>query len=77
VIKGFWRTGSESHDINVKCDRVELTGLLARKDYEQLLCTFLTALESPVDKTVPNSIKTEENVSQLQETSEPKEIEPS
>ncbi len=46
VIKGFWRTGSESHDIHVKCDRVELTGLLARKDYEQLLCTFLSALDS-------------------------------
>ena len=44
TIKGFWKTGSESHDITVKCDRVELTGLLARKDYEMLLCTFLTAL---------------------------------
>ncbi len=32
----------------VKCDRVELTGLLARKDYEQLLCRFLASLEQPV-----------------------------
>ena len=63
MIKGFWRTGSESHDILVKCDRVELTGLLARKDYEQLLCTFLTALESPVDQTVPDVVKSEENIS--------------
>lgn len=61
----------------MKCDRVELTGLLARKDYEQLLCTFLTALENPVEQTVPDAIKTEENITQQQETSEPNEIEPS
>jgi len=49
VIKGFWKTGSESQDVIVKCDRVELTGLLARKDFEQLLCTFLASLENPIE----------------------------
>ena len=76
VIKGFWKTGSESHDILVKCDRVELTGLLARKDYEQLLCTFLAALECSVDQPFTDVAKTECNESHQQETSDLRENDP-
>jgi hypothetical protein len=45
AIKNLWAKGTESKHAILKCDRVQLTSMLASKSYDELLVHFLDALE--------------------------------
>lgn len=45
IIKDCWQTDSKNKEFIIKCDKIELTGLLAKRDSFGLLTMIVAALK--------------------------------
>ena len=49
MIKEWWEPGASNKELVIKCDKVEMTGVLAWRDPIGLLSKIMAALQSPVE----------------------------